>query len=131
MSRLQNSNPETVSELMDRIRIPEMLTSLRMALVEFVRCRKGLWYTVIDYTEWTEELFDSLIAGADLGDAIIYFYKPYNNNDEHTQFGQSFGYIKPNFLIPCKPRILALKSSFIATLSFSSGSLATSRFSAQ
>ena len=106
-----------------------MLTSLRMALLEFMRCRKGLWYTVIDETE---ELFDSLIAGADLGDAIIYFYKPYNNNnDEHTQFGQSFGYIKPNFRIPCKPRILALKFSFIATLSFSSGSLATSRFSAQ
>ena len=72
MSRLQNSSPETVSELMDRSRIPEMLTSLRMALLEFMRCRKGLWYTVIDDTEWTEELFDSLIAGADLGDAIIY-----------------------------------------------------------
>ena len=64
-----------------------MLTSLRMALLEFMRCRKGLWYTVIDDTEWG--LFDSLIAGADFGDAI-YFYKPYNNNnDEHTQFGQS------------------------------------------
>ena len=47
-----------------------MLTSLRMALLEFMRCRKGLWYTVID--EWG--LFDSLIAGADFGDAI-YFYK--------------------------------------------------------
>ena len=48
-----------------------MLTSLRMALLEFMMCRKGLWYTVIDDTEWTEELFDSLIAGADFGNATF------------------------------------------------------------
>ncbi len=73
MSRLQRNHPDEITEFMDRVGLryhpvhmgltkaglKEVLTNLR----DFVADRSALWFTVINTTEFTDELVEELISG--------------------------------------------------------------------
>lgn len=73
MSRLQRNKPEEITKFMDRVGLHyhpvqmgltrEAVREMLMSLGKFVSDRSGLCFTVIDSTEITEELVETLLAG--------------------------------------------------------------------
>lgn len=79
MSRLQDNKHGKVVEFMENVRLKyhprdmglgrEEVGEALLGLGEFVRSRDDLWYTVIDETQWTQELIHSLLHGLEFSDA--------------------------------------------------------------
>ena len=78
MSRLQNNKHGKVVEFMESVGLKyhprdmglgrREVSEALLGLGEFVRSRDDLWYTVIDETQWTQELVDSLLHGLQFSD---------------------------------------------------------------
>ena len=73
MSRLQKNEVDKITKFMDTIGLcyhpvhmditEEALKEVLLSLREFVQCRKDLWFTVINETEFSPKVVDELIKG--------------------------------------------------------------------